>query len=240
MANIHFKILNKGVGKAIHEYDMIREGDRIAIGISGGKDSLSLMCVLKERLSWIPIKYELFGIYIDLGFKDGFASELKNFCETQGISLRIEYTDYGIVAHSEKNTENPCFLCSRLRRKRLFEIAHDLGCKKLALAHHMDDIIETLFLNMFYAGQISTMKPYQPFFKGKIIVIRPFAFVGEDRIRDFAKFNNFPNFINPCPTVHKSKRHKIKDFLKDFYKDNNKVKSNIFRAMKNINSEYML
>lgn len=235
-----YKALNRFAGKALHQYDMISDGDRIVVGLSGGKDSLTMMWILKERLARIPVNYDLFAVYIDPGFKEGFSWTLEKYCEESGYKLRVEHTDYGIVGHSEKNRENPCFLCSRLRRKRLFEIAEELGCNKLALGHNKDDIIETLFLNICYAGEISTMIPSQTFFKGRFTVIRPLAFVDEDLIRRFAKEQNFPGFINPCPSAGTSKRHEIKTLLNQLYRSNGKIKGNIFRAMSNVNNEYLL
>ena len=161
-----YKLLNKAVGQAIHRYDMIIDGDRIVVGLSGGKDSQALLWLLNERQKRIPVNYELLPVYIDPGFESGFGHELKNYYAKTGFKVRMEQTDYGIRAHSSENRENPCFLCSRLRRKRLFELAHELGCNKVALGHNKDDIIETLFLNICYAGEISTMVPLQPFFKG--------------------------------------------------------------------------
>jgi len=235
-----YKALNRAVGKAIHKYDMISDGDRIAVGLSGGKDSLSLMRMLKHRLSFIPVRYELFAVYIDPGFEGGFAEEFKAYSEEMEYNLRIKTTDYGIIGHSDENRENPCFLCSRLRRKRLFEIAEELGCSKLALGHHKDDIIETLFLNIFYAGEISTMVPRQPFFNGKITVIRPLAFADEDLIARFAKAQGFPNFVNPCPSAKNSKRLEIKMLLKPLFRSNRKIKGNIFRAMSHVKPDYLL
>lgn len=228
------------MGKALHKYDMISDGDRIVVGLSGGKDSLTLMWTLIERLARIPICYTLFAVYIDPGFDNGFSEELHNFCAQQGFDLRVEHTDYGILAHSSENRENPCFLCSRRRRQRLFEIADELNCTKLALGHHKDDIIETLFLNLCYAGEISTMHPCQPFFKGKFTVIRPLAFADENLIRQFAHEREFPEFINPCPTARTSKRQEIKIFLQQLYRGNRKIKGNIFRAMQNVNPDYLL
>ena len=147
---------------------MISDGDKIAVGLSGGKDSLTLMWFLNERLPRIPIDYELYAIYIDPGFEGSFSKELEEYCIEAGYNLIVEHTDNGPLAHSSKNRENPCFLCSRLRRKRLFEIADELGCRKLALGHHKDDIIETLFMNICYAGEISTMVPSQTFFQEKL------------------------------------------------------------------------
>ncbi|MCG2831158.1 MAG: tRNA 2-thiocytidine(32) synthetase TtcA [Desulfobacteraceae bacterium] len=235
-----YKALNRAVGKAIHRYNMISEGDRIAVGLSGGKDSLTMMWILDERQRRIPVNYELFAVYIDLGFKGGFSELLEEYCHKMGYNLRIEYTDYGILAHSSENTENPCFLCSRLRRKRLFEVAEELGCNKLALGHNKDDIIETLFLNMCYAGEISTMVPCQPFFHGKFKIIRPMAFVDENIIKRFTFEKKFPVFVNSCPSAKTSKRQEIKALLEQLYSSNKKIKGNIFRAMSNIKTEYML
>jgi len=228
------------VGKALHKYDMISDGDRIVVGLSGGKDSLMLMQTLNERLARIPINYTLFAVYIDPGFENGFSRELNDFCALQGYDLRVEQTDFGILAHSSENRENPCFLCSRRRRQRLFEIADELGCTKLALGHHKDDIIETLFLNMCFSGELSTMHPCQPFFEGRFTVIRPLAFVDENLIRRFAHERKFPQFTNPCPTARTSKRQEIKALLQQLYRGNRKVKGNIFRAMQNVNPAYLL
>ena len=235
-----YRLLNKNVGKAIHQYDMISDGDRIAVGLSGGKDSLALMKILTDRLDFIPVKYRLFAIYLDPGFEGGFADSLESYCRKMEYSIRIEYTDYGIIGHSSQNRENPCFLCSRLRRKRLFKIADELGCSKLALGHNKDDLIETLFLNIFYAGEIGTMLPSQSFFQGRLKVIRPLAFTDEGDIRRFAGSNNFPDFVNPCPSAANSKRREIKMLLNQLYKSNSKIKGNIFRAMSHVREEYLL
>jgi tRNA 2-thiocytidine biosynthesis protein TtcA len=127
-----------------------------------------------------------------------------------------------------------------MRRKRLFEIADELGCNKVALGHHKDDIIETLFMNICYAGEISTMVPCQSFFQGRFTVIRPLAFVGEETIVRFANDRKFPEFINPCPSASHSKRHEIKALLKRLYHSNAKIKGNIFRAMSHVKPEYLL
>lgn len=235
-----YKALNRAVGKALHSYEMIADGDRIVVGLSGGKDSLALIWILNERRSRIPIHYDLFAVHIDPGFEGGFSKALKAYCKTIGIQLRVEYTDYGIQGHSAENRENPCFLCSRLRRKRFFEIADELGCAKLALGHNKDDIIETLFMNICYAGEISTMVPSQSFFDQRFTVVRPLAFADEDLIRRFAKDKCFPEFINPCPSANQSKRAEIKTLLKDLYRTNRKIKGNIFRSMSHVRGDYLL
>jgi len=235
-----FKALNRAMGKALHRYQMIADGDRIVVGVSGGADSLSLLWMLNERLKRAPINYELFPVYIDPGYEGSFGESLVWYGSKLGFSIRAEYTDYGLVAHGPENRENPCFLCARLRRKRLFEIAAELGCTKLALGHNKDDLIETLFMNICYAGEISTMVPSQTFFQEKFTLIRPLAFADEQLIRKFARDLKFPEFINTCPSASNSKRREIKTLLQQLYSTNRKVKGNIFRAMSHVNADYLL
>ena len=235
-----YKALNSLVGKAIHRYGMIEDGDRIAVGLSGGKDSLTLLWALAERRKRVPVDYDLFPIYVDPGFAGGFGKALDDTCRHLGFPLTVDRTDHGIVAHSVANRENPCFLCARLRRKRLFEIADRLGCTKLALGHNKDDVIETLFLNICYAGEISTMVPQQDLFNGRFTVIRPLAMVEEKSIRHFAKTQQFPDYTNPCPSAGNTKRSEIKAMLEGLYRTNRKIKGNIYRAMSHVKMEYLL
>ncbi len=235
-----YKNLNRLVGKAVHKYDMLSDGDRVAVGLSGGKDSMTLAWILKDKLKRAPIKYEVFPIYIDPGFAGGFSKPLADFCKEHDYDYKIELTDHGIIAHSEENRENPCFLCSRMRRKRLFEIADELDCNKIALGHNKDDLIETLFLNMCYAGEISTMVPSQELFNGRFTIIRPLAHTGEDLIRRFIKKMEFPKFVNPCPSATDSKRTEIRTMLSSLYRSNPKIKGNLFHAMSRVNTEYLL
>jgi tRNA 2-thiocytidine biosynthesis protein TtcA len=218
----------------------LHNGDRILVAISGGADSLMMMWMLAERLQRIPINFELFPVHIDPGFAGGFSKALEAISADAGYRLRVEYTDYGVQGHSAINRENPCFLCARLRRKRLFEIAAEAGCNKLALGHNKDDIIETLFLNMCYAGEISTMVPCQTMFKGRFRIIRPLAFADGQLIRDFARELGFPEFVNPCPSAGKSKRQEIKKMLKQLYNSNPKIKGNIFKAMSRVKNANLL
>ena len=219
---------------------MLHDGDRIIVGVSGGADSLTMMWMLVERLPRIPINFELFPVYVDPGFEGGFSESLKTYTADIGLPLRVELTNYGILGHSTVNRENPCFLCSRLRRKRLFEIADELGCNKLALGHNKDDIIETFFLNICYAGEISTMGPSQKFFQERFTVIRPLAYADENLIRAFAREQRFPEFVNPCPSAKHSKRQEIKTVLNQLYRSNKKIKGNIFRAMSRVRLGYLL
>lgn len=219
---------------------MIADGDRIAVGLSGGADSLFLTYILSERLKRIPVHYEIFAFHIDPGFDNGPSASLEDYCDRLGYRFQVVHTDDGPVAHSEENRENPCFLCSRRRRKRLFDLAAANRCGKLALGHNKDDLIETLFMNMCFAGEISTMLPAQPFFGGEITVIRPLAFAEEKDIRRFAGEEKFPEFVNTCPSAGVSKRWEIKNLLNQLYRQNRKVKGNIFRAMSHVKTDYLL
>jgi tRNA 2-thiocytidine biosynthesis protein TtcA len=161
-------------------------------------------------------------------------------CRAMGLTLRVETTDYGLVAHSSANRENPCFLCARLRRKRLFEVAHELGCRKVALAHTKDDLIETFFMNICYAGEVSTMLPAQPFFKGLLTVIRPLAYAEEGLIRRFVRQKGLRTFPNPCPSAGRTTRTEIKQLLAQLYHSNPKIKGNVFRALHHVKLDYLL
>jgi tRNA 2-thiocytidine biosynthesis protein TtcA len=228
------------VGKAIHRYGLIQEGDRILVGVSGGKDSLTLLHLLKERLKRVPIKYELTAVHIDLGFGSERAEGLRNYFEGQGLSYHIEFTDIGKRANSPENRENPCFLCAWERRKKLFQLTRQFQCNKVALGHHKDDILETLLINIFYSGEISTMLPLQSLFNGKITIIRPLSLAEERKIERFAQAMRLPFGSSGCPSTGKTKRKEVKEIIEFLSKRNRKVKGNIFRALSNIRLDYLL
>lgn len=227
------------MGKAIHEYSMTEDGDRILVSVSGGKDSMSLLWLLRDRLKRLPISYDITAVHVDPGFGGDNGSKMSAFFEENGFRYKILTGDFGPLAHSSKNLENPCFLCSRFRRKMVFELASELGCNKIALGHHKDDVIETLFLNIFYGGSISTMMPVQEFFGGKVTVIRPLFMLEEKIIAKYAKEMDFTEITLGCPTDRASKREDIRQMLESFYRGNRKIKGNIFHAIGNVNPEYL-
>lgn len=234
------KKIDRSVGRAIHDYGMIEDNERILVGISGGKDSQVLLDILFSLRNRAPVKFDLLPVHIDPGFPESFSDDLKSYIISRYGRMIIEKTDYGILAHSEENRENPCFLCARLRRKRLFEIAKENGCKKIALGHNKDDIIETLFINIFYSGKIGTMKPRQSFFNGALDIIRPLSYVEEKQIIAFGRQNGIPVFVNSCPSAGVTKRGEIREMLEKMYKCNKHIKGNIFRSMGNIATDYLL
>lgn len=234
-----YKYINHLIGKAIVKYKMIEDGDRILVAVSGGKDSLTLLWFLKERLKWIPLEYKLFAVHIDMGFNVSTADIMEKFFRKNGLEYRIIRTKIGQMAHSKENKENPCFLCSRMRRKLIFETANEMNCKKIAFGHHKDDVIETLFINILYGANISTMLPVQQFFNGMFRLIRPLYMVDKELIIRFSKYMEWPHIDMGCPTANSSKRNTVKEILKTLYKDNHKVKGNIFHALHNVRPEYL-
>lgn len=234
------KEIKRLTGKAIHTKDMIRDGDHVLVAVSGGKDSLALLWLLKERIKRVPIDYRITAVHVDPGFGANSADQMTSFFLAHGFEFRVIESDIGPKAHGPQNRENPCFLCSRLRRKLLFKMAEEVGCNRMAFGHHKDDLIETFFLNVFYGASISTMLPVQGFFGGKLTVIRPFYLVDEDLIRRYAQLMDWPEISLDCPTAGSSKREEIKNMLTHFYRTNRKIKGNIFHALQNVNAEYLL
>ena len=189
----------------------------------------------------VPNDFSLLAAHIDLGFDEGQGSAiLENYLKDQGYTYVIDRTDIGPLSHSDFNRKNPCFLCSRLRRKRLFEIASEHNCNKVVLAHHRDDLIETLLINLFYGREISTMVPNQIIFGGKMNIIRPLAYIREDLVKKYAREQEFPVVTNGCPTSRTSKRIEIKELLNELeVRGNEKIRDNIFRAMYHVKLDYL-
>jgi tRNA 2-thiocytidine biosynthesis protein TtcA len=233
------KEIRRLTGKAINKWAMVEAGDRILVAVSGGKDSLAVLWLLQERIKRIPIDYEVFAIHVDPGFGADSADKMAAFFEENGFAYRIVRSDCGPRAHSSENLENPCFLCSRIRRKVIFEVADELNCNKIAFGHHKDDVIETLFLNLFYGGSISTIIPVQVFFHGKIKAIRPLYLVDEQLVSRYAREMGWEKIDLGCPSDDSSKRTEVKEMLARLYKQNDKVKGNIFHALRNVREDYL-
>ena len=226
------------MGKAIHRYGLIQDGDRILVGVSGGKDSLTMLTLLHERAKRVPIRYELIPVHIDLGFHSSRLEVLRDFFEQKSLTYHIEETEIGPLAHSSENRENPCFLCAWERRKCIFRIAHRLHCQKIAFGHHKDDIIETFLLNVLYSAEISTMLPIQTLFKGKLAIIRPMVLLEEKQIEKFAREKELPVSHSGCPSSGKTKRREMKDLIQSLEKTNPRIKGNIFRSLSNVRVDY--
>jgi tRNA 2-thiocytidine biosynthesis protein TtcA len=226
-------------GKAIHSRNMIADGDHVLVAVSGGKDSLALLWQLREHIRRVPISYRITAAHVDPGFGADSGGRMEAFFFSQGFEYRIVSSDFGPRAHSPENRENPCFLCSHMRRKVLFETAAELGCNKLAFGHHKDDLIETFFLNVFFSASISTMLPVQSLFNGRLTIIRPLYMLDERTIIKYSGSMDWPEIDLGCPTAGSSRREDIKNMLKGFYRSNKKIKGNIFHALQNVNPEYL-
>lgn len=235
-----FLHLKKWLEKAVMDYGMISAGDRVLVGVSGGMDSLSLLDLLNTPMIYVP-PFSLIVVNIDCGFDPGYEGydTLDGYLREGGYDYVLEKTDIGPLSHSDFNRKNPCFLCSRLRRKRIFEIAAAKGCNKIAFAHHRDDIIETLLINLFYGREISTMVPKQTIFRGELHIIRPLAYIREDLVKKYAKERGFPSIENGCPTIRVSRRRYIKDLLSQLERENPRIRENIWKAMAHVKPDYL-
>ena len=234
----HEFYISKRVGKAIIDYGMIVDGDKILVAVSGGKDSLTLLRVLNDRRKFVPIKYELLAVHIDMGYPCHHPKILSESFLKHGIDYHIEKVQ--ILKPGQTRKDISCFWCSWNRRKALFETAQRFGCTKVAFGHHKDDIIETTLMNLFFHGEISSMVPKQELFKGKVVIIRPLAYVEESLIVKFAKTADFPHHKCACPNSLTSQRTKISVIINELEKMCPAVRTNIFRGTKRIKQEYLL
>lgn len=217
--------------RAIQDYDMIQDGDKIAIGISGGKDSLTLARALRDLQRFYPKSFSLHAITISLGFDDFDTSKLKDYFELLEISYTIYETQIADIIFKERKESNPCSLCSKMRKGALIDISKSLGCNKIALGHNKDDINETLLMSLFYEGRIHTMSPVNHLDIGNIAIIRPLIYAPEADIRSFSKKNELPVLKSPCPADGQTKREHIKQLIYSFQKELPHVRENIFGAI---------
>jgi len=227
--------------KAIKDFELIEDGDKIAIGVSGGKDSL-LLCKLFQELAKDRTKnFEIKFISMNPGFESIDIEQFEKNLEELEIPCEIFDANVWEVAFRE-NPENPCFLCAKMRRGVLYKKVEELGCNKLALGHHFDDVIETTMINMFYAGTIKTMIPKIKSTSGKISLIRPMVYIKESEIINYTKKNGINSMSCGCPVEGEktdSKRKEIKNLLKTLEVENPNIKQSIFNSMKNINLDYV-
>ena len=216
------------VRQAIETYQMIEEGDRIALGISGGKDSLSLLYALAGLREFYPVKFELKAVTVDLGYPGFDLTGIEALCK----KLQV---DYHVVKTSirEKIEEGGCSLCARLRRGALIEKAEELGCSKIAFAHNMDDVVETMMLSLIYEGRFSTFYPVTDWKDRNMKLIRPFVFVTQAEAVGFRNKYQLPVAENPCPFDHTSERSYVRELLNDINRHAPGVKKRMMTAICN-------
>ena len=221
--------------KAIEKYNMIEEGDKILIGLSGGKDSITLAMGLKALQRFYPKKFDIICASINPGF-DFFDSDfLKSTCEKIGIPFIEEKSHIKEIVFDIRNEKNPCSLCANLRRGILNSVAQREGCNKIALGHNEDDVLETFFLNLLYAGNLNTFAPISYMDRSKITLIRPMIYISEKEIRKFIKRNNIEVMPKVCPMDGVSKREDMKKMIINFEKEIPTIKANITGAIKRAN-----
>lgn len=231
--------LSKKVGRAISDYNMIQDKDRILVAVSGGKDSLTLLKILANRLKFVPISYKLIAVHIASDFhckECANRKKLEEYFSKNNIDHIIK--KIYIVKNSKKKID--CFWCSWNRRKALFNLAKENSCNKIAFGHHKDDIAQTMLLNLFFNGEISTMPPKLSMFGGEFHIIRPLAYIEEKYISQFIKTQDFPINSCKCPNGIMSSRQLMKKIIEEVEKVNPKTKTNIVKSLTKIKEGYLL
>ena len=219
------------VRRAVDDYDMIQAGDRVAVGVSGGKDSMLLLLALNHLKSFYPKPFELSAITIELGFEGMDFTPVKDMCAELNIPYACLKTDIKEIVFDVRREDNPCSLCAKMRRGALNDCLRENGIGKLALGHHFDDAVETFMMSLLFEGRISCFRPVTYLDRSGITQIRPLIYCGEQKIANLAAQLNVPVVENPCPQDKASKRWEIKQMLKTMSADYPDMKSKIFGAM---------
>lgn len=217
--------------RAVDIYKMIDEGDKIAVGVSAGKDSLTLLYGLSQLKLFYPKKFDLTAITIDCGFDGADFAVITNLCEKLGVGHQIIAVNIKQIVFDIRREKNPCSLCSKLMHGALNKTAKNFGCNKVALGHHLDDSVETFMLNIIYESRLGTFSPVTYLDRSDLTLIRPLIFVPEKDIKSFAKGQNLPVIKSACPVDKKTKREDVKILLSDLSKTYKNMKYNIFSAI---------
>lgn len=217
--------------KAIDDYHMVDNGDKIAIGISGGKDSLTLLYALSKLKDFYPKSYNIVAITVDLGFPDYNTAPLACFAKELNVEYYVEKTEIASIVFDYKNETNPCSLCSRLRKGAFNAKAKELGCNKIAYAHHKDDVLNSFLMSLLYEGRLHTFSPVTKLERMDIELIRPLIYAYEGEIASFATEQQLPVTKNPCPADGVTKRQEAKELILDLKKTVPEIKERIFSAI---------
>lgn len=223
------------VRKAIDDYEMISEGDRIAIGISGGKDSLTLLYALQGLRRFYPKHFDIHAVTVDLGFQNLNLDKIKDFCRDLEVEYTIVKTDIAEVIFQERKEENPCSLCAKMRKGALNQAIKELGCQKIAYAHHKDDVVETMLMSLIFEGRIHTFAPVTYLDRTELTVIRPLMYMKEADVIGFVHKYDVPVVKSPCPADGYTKREYVKNLLRQLNLENPGVKERMFTAIQNGN-----
>lgn len=225
------------VRKAVDDYEMIQENDKVAIGISGGKDSLTLLYALSSLKRFYPKPFEIHAVTVDLGFSNLNLDGIKAFCESLGAEYTIVHTDISKIIFEERKESNPCSLCAKMRKGALNNAVKQVGCNKVAYAHHKDDVVETMLMSLIFEGRLHTFCPATHLDRTGLTVIRPLIYMNEADVIGFVNKHQIPVVKSPCPADGHTKREYIKDLLKQLNYENPGVKEKMFTAIKNGNME---
>lgn len=235
--------IKHAVGRAIGDFGLIGDGDRIAVAVSGGKDSYTLLHILNELRQRAPVHYELVAVNIDSGYPGYQAGTIADYLLGQGFTFHQEKTNhYEIIEEKRRPGSSYCSMCARLKRGVLYTVSQQLGCNKLALGHHLDDFVETLLLNQFFVGSLKAMAASMLADNGQTTVIRPLVYVPEEDIAAFAGENSFPADCCECPAagVPDMKRKRMKKLLKELEKEYPFVKNSLLTALGNVQPRHLL
>lgn len=221
------------VRKAVDDYHMIAEGDKIAVGISGGKDSLTLLYALSSLRRFYPHPFDLVAVTVDLGLANLDLTEIKKLCEKLEVPYTVVKTQIGQIVFEQRQENNPCALCAKMRKGALNEAMKQLGCNKIAYAHHMDDVVETMMLSLLYEGRFHTFSPVTYLDDTGLTVIRPLIYMKEADVIGFVRKYEVPVVKSPCPADGHTKREYVKQLLKQLNTENPGVKQRMFTAIQN-------
>jgi len=223
------------VRKACDDYKMIEENDRIAVGISGGKDSLTLLKALSHLQKFYPKHFELYAITADLGWDNLNLDGIKKYCDELGVEYIIVKTDIAKIVFEDRKEKNPCSLCAKMRKGAINNIMKERNINKIAYAHHKDDVINTMFMSLIFEGRFHTFSPVTYLDKMDLTVIRPLIYMSEAEVKGFVKKYDIPVVKSPCPVDKTTKREYIDNLVKQLNKENPGVKTRIFSAIQNGN-----
>ena len=223
------------VRKAVDDYHMIEENDKIAIGISGGKDSLTLLYALAHLSRFYPNPFSLHAITIDLGFGNVDFSKIQELCQKLDVEYTILKTDIAHIIFEERKESNPCSLCAKMRKGALNDAMKEIGCNKIAYAHHKDDIVETMMMSLIYEGRFHTFSPVTYLDRTGLTVIRPLMYMHEADVIGFVNKYDVPVVKSPCPADGFTKREYVKELIQSINLETPGVKNRMFTAIENGN-----
>lgn len=218
--------------KAIDEFHMIQTGDRIAVGISGGKDSLTLLYALSGLRRFYPEKFELVAITVDLGFENFHTDKIAQLCQELDVPYTVVPTEIAKIIFTDRKESNPCSLCAKMRKGALNTVAKELHCNKIAYAHHKDDVVETMLMSLIYEGRFHTFSPVTYLDRMDLTLIRPLLFLQEADVIGFQHKYNLPVAKSPCPADGNTKREYTKNLLRQLNLENPGVKERMFTAIR--------